>query len=211
MHIADGIIPNAWCGAAHAAAWAGVYGFGRKVEPSEIVRMGLLASAMFAVSLVHFPIGGTSVHLGLYGLAGILLGTRAIPVIFAALLFQTLLFQHGGLLSLGLNAVNMGAGALTAAILWRLPVLKPATVPKAFLCGFAGIAIPATPDGVETILRRGDAADYLVAINHGTDEVSLTTSGTDLLTQAEIRDTLVLPGGDVAVVRVAHTAPRGDR
>ncbi|MEW2012305.1 MULTISPECIES: beta-galactosidase [Microbacterium] len=75
----------------------------------------------------------------------------------------------------------------------------------------AGIAIPATPDGVETILRRGDAADYLVAINHGTDEVSLTTSGTDLLTQAEIRDTLVLPGGDVAVVRVAHTAPRGDR
>ncbi len=75
----------------------------------------------------------------------------------------------------------------------------------------AGIAVPATPDGVETMLRRGDAADYLVAINHGTDEVSLTTSGTDLLTQAEIRDTLVLPGGDVAVVRVAHTAPRGDR
>ena len=75
----------------------------------------------------------------------------------------------------------------------------------------AGIAVPGTPDGVETILRRGDAADYLVAINHGTDEVSLTTSGTDLLTQAEIRDTLVLPAGDVAVVRVAHTAPRGDR
>ncbi|MCM3696126.1 beta-galactosidase [Microbacterium oleivorans] len=75
----------------------------------------------------------------------------------------------------------------------------------------AGIDLPPTPDGVETILRRGDAADYLVAINHGTDEVSLTTSGTDLLTQADVRDTLVLPGGDVAVVRVAHTAPRGDR
>ncbi|MFI8631567.1 beta-galactosidase [Microbacterium sp. NPDC077663] len=75
----------------------------------------------------------------------------------------------------------------------------------------AGITVPATPDGVETILRRGEAADYLVAINHGTDEVSLTTSGTDLLTQTEVRDTLVLPGGDVAVVRVAHTAPRGDR
>lgn len=75
----------------------------------------------------------------------------------------------------------------------------------------AGIVPPATPDGVETILRRGEAADYLVAINHGTDEVSLTTSGTDLLTQAEVRDTLVLQGGDVAVVRMAHTAPRGDR
>lgn len=143
MHIADGIIPNLWCGAAHGLAWAGVYGFGRKVEPSEIVRMGLLASAMFAVSLVHFPIGGTSVHLGLYGLAGILLGARAIPVIFAALLFQTLLFQHGGLLSLGLNAVNMGSGALIAALLWRAPLSRRAVLAKAFACGFAGIAVPA--------------------------------------------------------------------
>lgn len=75
----------------------------------------------------------------------------------------------------------------------------------------AGLEIPATPDGVETIVRHGRDADYLVAINHGTSEVSLTTTGTDLLAQAEVRDTLVLPGGDVAVVRLAHTAPRGDR
>ncbi|BDC48438.1 cobalt transporter CbiM [Bryobacterales bacterium F-183] len=141
MHIADGILPAVWCGVAQAAAWAGVYACGRKVEPQEIVRMGLLASATFAVSLIHFPLGGTSVHLGLYGLSGILLGVRAFPVIFAALLFQTLLFQHGGLLSLGVNALNMGTGALLAGMLWRAP-LGPEPL-KAFLAGFVGILIPA--------------------------------------------------------------------
>lgn len=141
MHIADGILPAAWCGVAQAVSWAGVYLFGRKVEPQEIVRMGLLASATFAVSLIHFPLGGTSVHLGLYGLSGILLGVRAFPVIFAALLFQTLLFQHGGLLSLGVNALNMGTGALVAAMLWRARV-GPESV-RAFLCGFVGILLPA--------------------------------------------------------------------
>jgi cobalt/nickel transport system permease protein len=141
MHIADGIMPNVWCGAAHGVAWAAVYGLGRKVQTEEIVRMGLMASAAFAISLIHFPLGGTSVHLGLYGLAGILLGVRAFPVIFAALLFQTLLFQHGGLLSLGLNAVNMGCGALLASLIWKSP--WRALAPKAFVCGFVGILIPA--------------------------------------------------------------------
>ncbi|SDG28550.1 MULTISPECIES: beta-galactosidase [unclassified Microbacterium] len=75
----------------------------------------------------------------------------------------------------------------------------------------AGVDVPGTPDGVETIVRRGADSDYLVAINHGTEQVSLTTTGTDLLTQADVRDTLVLAGGDVAVVRLAHTAHRGDR
>ena len=141
MHIADGIMPNVWCGAAHGVAWTAVYGLGRKVQTDEIVRMGLMASAAFAISLIHFPLGGTSVHLGLYGLAGILLGVRAFPVIFAALLFQTLLFQHGGLLSLGLNAVNMGTGALLASLIWRSPWKSIAA--KAFVCGFVGILIPA--------------------------------------------------------------------
>ncbi|MEI2268673.1 beta-galactosidase [Microbacterium sp. No. 7] len=75
----------------------------------------------------------------------------------------------------------------------------------------AGIEIPGTPEGVETIVRRSPDSDYLVAINHGTEQVSLTTTGTDLLTQADVRDTLVLAGGDVAVVRLAHAAHRGDR
>lgn len=141
MHIADSILPTSWCAAGHVAAWAGVALLSRRLDPPEVVRMGLVASAMFAISLVHFPLGGTSVHLGLYGLTGILLGRRAFPVVVAALLFQTFLFQHGGVLSLGMNALNMGAGALLAAALWRwLP--GPVWL-RAFVCGFTGIAVPA--------------------------------------------------------------------
>jgi len=141
MHIADGIVPNLWCGIAHGVSWTAVYWLGRKLESQEVVRLGMLASATFAISLIHFPLGGTSVHLGLYGLNGILAGRRAFPVLFAALLFQAVLFQHGGLLSLGLNALNMGTGALLAAALWKVP-LKPEPW-KAFVCGFTGILVPA--------------------------------------------------------------------
>lgn len=141
MHIADGILPNAWCGAAHAASWGSLYWLGRRIDAGEVVRLGMLASVSFVVSLIHFPLGGTSVHLGLYGLTGILAGRRAFPVIFAALLFQTVLFQHGGLLTLGVNAANMGLGALVAAVVWRTGVGPQAA--RAFLCGFVGIVIPA--------------------------------------------------------------------
>ncbi len=103
--------------------------------------MGLLASAAFVSSLVQFPVAGASVHLGLYGLLGVLLGRRAFPVVFAALLFQTLLFQHGGLLSLGVNALNMGAGALVAWGVWRAEALPEG--PRAFAAGFAGALLPA--------------------------------------------------------------------
>jgi cobalt/nickel transport system permease protein len=141
MHIADGILPTGMCLAAHAAAWAGVWGFGRGCEPAEVVRMGFLASTAFVVSLVHFPLGGTTIHFGLFGLAGILLGRRAFPVIFATLLFQALLFQHGGLLTLGVNTINMGAGALAAAAIWRLARMPEAG--RAFLCGLVGTIVPA--------------------------------------------------------------------
>lgn len=75
----------------------------------------------------------------------------------------------------------------------------------------AGIAPAELPTGVEAIRRRGVDADYLVAINHGTDAVSLPTSGVNLLTQDDIRGMLVLQPGDVAVVREPHTAVGGGR
>jgi cobalt/nickel transport system permease protein len=74
-------------------------------------------------------------------LAGIILGKRSFPVIFTALLFQSLIFQHGGLLTLGVNAINMGAGAFVATMIWsiaKLPVYL-----RALLAGLAGIIIPA--------------------------------------------------------------------
>jgi cobalt/nickel transport system permease protein len=141
MHIADGVLPVELCVAAQAVAWTGLYALGRRLRPEEVSRMGLLAAASFVASLAHFPLGGVTVHLGLYGLIGVLLGRRAFPVVFATLLFQALLFQHGGLLSLGVNALNMGAGALAAWALWSAPLLSAPL--RAFAAGFTGTLLPA--------------------------------------------------------------------
>ncbi len=141
MHIADGILPLSACAAAHAALWPAVWWTGRDAEPQEIVRLGVVSSALFAVSLVHVPLGGASVHFGLYGLAGILAGRRLPLALAAALLLQALLFQHGGLLTMGVNTWNMLAGGWLALLAWqRLP--GPAGL-RAGLAGAAGVMIPA--------------------------------------------------------------------
>ena len=141
MHISDGIINTPVTIAANAAALGLVYVTGRKATTEEVPRMGMTGAALFVVSLIHFPVAGTSIHLGLFGLAGIILRHRAFPVIFTVLLFQSLIFQHGGILTIGLNALNMGAGAYVAWMIWRIVVL-PEYI-KSVLAGMAGILVPA--------------------------------------------------------------------
>jgi cobalt/nickel transport system permease protein len=161
MHIADGIMSNEVAAAAYAVSLAGVWVCGRKVDPLEVPRLGMVAAAAFAASLFHFPVGGTSVHLGLFGLVGVMLGRRAFPVIFATLLFQALIFQHGGLLKLGLNALNMGAGAVAGWWLWRARAI-PETG-RAFLAGFLGILIPAFLMAAEFSLSGYGKGFYFIA------------------------------------------------
>ncbi len=141
MHIADGILPAHISIAADVAALGAVYASGRNLKPEEIPRMGIFTAALFIISLVHFPLVGTSIHLGLFGMAGLLFGKRSFPIIFITLMFQSLIFQHGGLVCLGINAVVMGSGALAGWLLWD--VLPFGQKVKGFLCGFFGIFIPA--------------------------------------------------------------------
>jgi cobalt/nickel transport system permease protein len=145
-----------------------------------------MAAALFLASLLHFPFAGTSIHLGLFGLAGILLGWTAFPAVFIALLLQALLFQHGGLLCLGLNSVNMGLGALAAALLWRMRRL-PAAV-HSFAGGFAGIFIPAVLMSLEFLLSGyGRRVLFLAAIYAAVAvlEGALTVSAVAFLRKAE--------------------------
>lgn len=113
----------------------------------------MLAAAAFLASMVHFPVAGVSVHFGLYGLLGVLLGRRSFPVVAAALVLQTLLLQHGGIVSIGVNALNMGVGALAAWSVWSINGL-PLRV-RSFAAGFVGAMLPATMMASEFYL-----ADY---------------------------------------------------
>ena len=112
MHISEGILaPAVIVGGALAAA-AGV-GLGlKKLEYERIPETAVLTSAFFVASLVHVPVGPVSVHMTLNGLVGLLLGWCAAPAILAALFLQAILFQFGGLTTLGVNTFVMAAPAV---------------------------------------------------------------------------------------------------
>jgi cobalt/nickel transport system permease protein len=117
-------------------AAAGVaYGM-KKIDTESIPRVGVLSSAFFVVSLIHVPIGPTSVHLVLNGLMGLLLGWAAFPAIMIALLLQGVLFQYGGLTSLGVNTVNMALPAVICYCLFR-GMIRTGNVKRIALAGFA--------------------------------------------------------------------------
>jgi cobalt/nickel transport system permease protein len=161
MHIADGILSTKLCVAANVAAIGSVYWLGRRLEPVEISRMGLLAAAGFVVSLVHFPLGATSVHLGLLGFLGMLLGKRSLPVLLALLFFQALIFQHGGLLSVGINALNMSLGSLAGAFVWTWRWAPD--VVRSFVAGLVGIMIPAVLMAFEFSLSGYGKGFFVIA------------------------------------------------
>ncbi len=140
MHISDGIIDTNVCIAAGAVSIGLVYLSGRNTSVEEIPRMGMMGAALFVASLIHFPLAGTSMHLGLFGIAGIILGKRSFPPVFAALLFQSLIFQHGGLVTLGVNSINMGAGAFAGWMIWKTKFINENI--RALLAGFLGIIVP---------------------------------------------------------------------
>ena len=147
MHIAEGIIATEICVAADVISVGALYVMGRDTEGEDIPRMGFMGAALFAAALIHFPFAGTSIHLGLFGLAGILLGIRAFPVLFTVLLFQSLIFQQGGLISVGVYSLILFAGALAAWLIWRSRRV-PRSV-RAFLAGFVGIMLPAVVMAIE--------------------------------------------------------------
>jgi len=126
MHIPDGIISASAAIGGYAATggltWLSLRRIKKQyVNPrSAIPRAALLTAAFFAASLIHVPIPPVSVHLVLSGLMGVMLGWFAFPSVLVGLLLQAVMFQHGGLTTLGINACLMGIPALLAHYLFRL-------------------------------------------------------------------------------------------
>ncbi|MEE8183059.1 MAG: CbiM family transporter, partial [Thermoplasmata archaeon] len=85
-----------------------------RTKAEEIPKISLVTSAVFVASLIHIPLGPTSVHLIFAGLAGVLLAEKAYPSVFIALLLQAFLFQHGGITTIGINTVIIGVPALVS-------------------------------------------------------------------------------------------------
>ncbi|MEE9507582.1 MAG: cobalt transporter CbiM [Thermoplasmata archaeon] len=114
MHRADGILaPEVWIAGFVITGIILAYTLYR-TKAEEIPKISLVTSAVFVASLIHIPLGPTSVHLILAGLAGVLLAEKAYPSVFIALLLQAFLFQHGGITTIGINTVIIGVPALVS-------------------------------------------------------------------------------------------------
>jgi cobalt/nickel transport system permease protein len=124
MHISEGVLsPIILTGGAVLTA-AGV-GIGlKKIDYEEIPYMGILTAGFFIASLIHLPIGPSSVHLILNGMLGLILGWKAFPAILVGLTLQALLFQFGGITTLGINTLNMALPGVTCYYLFGWGVKK---------------------------------------------------------------------------------------
>jgi len=153
MHVPDGLLPAQVCAGGYAltglATWFSLRQINRKENPqAEVPKAALLTAAFFLASSIHIPIPPTSVHFVLNGLMGVMLGYYAFPAILIGLFFQAVMFQHGGLTTLGVNATMMGISALLAYGLFRLhPIAKPllgdagSRLLFAFLSGAVGLGL----------------------------------------------------------------------
>lgn len=125
MHIPDGILPVQVCVGGYAIASGITWGVLKQIHKTsdpreEIPKAALLAAAFFVGSSISVPVPPASVHLVLNGLLGALLGWYAWPAILIGLFLQAILLMHGGLTTLGVDAVMMGLPALIAAQIFQL-------------------------------------------------------------------------------------------
>lgn len=133
MHIADGVLPGTVAVAGYVLTLAGAALSLRMVDSHDLPKIAVATSSFFVASLIHLPLGPTSVHLLLPGMVGILLGPAAFLSILIGLILQCLLFQFGGLTALGANALMMGLPALLCGWLFRR--LRGRTQGSHTLCG----------------------------------------------------------------------------
>lgn len=68
----------------------------------------------------------------------------------------------------------------------------------------AAIGREQAPPGVEVIRRHGAASTWTFAINHTSDDVELDGAGTEVLVDEPVAGTLVVPAGQVRVIRHEH-------
>ena len=141
MHIPEGAISSSPEGIAVLCAGAALTAAAtavalRKMDYERVPQVAMLSAAFFVVSLIHVPLGVTSVHLVLNGLVGLLLGWAAFPALLIALFLQAILFGHGGLTVLGVNTLTMALPGVACYYLFRRPV-QWRNDTLAFSAGFA--------------------------------------------------------------------------
>ena len=144
MHISEGILsaPVLVTGAGLTITAVG-YSL-KNMEHKEVPKVAILSSVFFVASLIHLPVGPSSIHLILNGVMGVLLGWSAFPAILVALALQGVLFQFGGITTLGINTFNMASPAIICFYLFNRGIKGKnnfIALTLAFVCGSLAVLL----------------------------------------------------------------------
>ncbi len=145
MHISEGVLSAPVLVSGMALTVVGTAIGLKKLDYDHIAEAGILSSAFFVASLIHVPIGPSSVHLILNGIVGLILGWAAFPAILTALILQAVLFQFGGITALGTNTVIMALPAVLCYFIFRPLIHRSGMIGLvgAFGCGFFAVFLAA--------------------------------------------------------------------
>jgi cobalt/nickel transport system permease protein len=172
MHISEGVLTAPVLIAGAGLTVAGLAVGLKKMDYEKLPEVGVLSSVFFVASLIHVPIGPSAAHLVLNGVCGLLLGWTAFPAIFVGLALQAVLFQFGGLTTLGINTFNMAFPALLLGYACRPFLKNPHRAVRAgaeFIAGAGAILLSGLMVAASLVLALGesiDAAAKLVVLAH---------------------------------------------
>ena len=125
MHIGEGILTATGPGrgvllAGTIAAAAGTMIGLRRLDEDQIPKAAVLGSAFFVASAIQVPMGpGSSVHLVLSGLMGLVLGWAIFPTVLVGLILQFVFFSIAGPTVLGVNTLIMALPGVICHYLFR--------------------------------------------------------------------------------------------
>ena len=164
MHISEGVlsIPVLIGGAALTAA--GVAMGLRKINSDNLPKTAVMTAAFFTASFIHINVGPSTVHLMLNGLIGLMMGWAAFPVVLIGLLIRGILFQYGGLTTLGVNTLNVAGPAVLFGFVFNRMIFsenKWRSSLGSFGAGFLAIGLTAIMVSLALILT--DPEKYKIA------------------------------------------------
>jgi cobalt/nickel transport system permease protein len=163
MHIVDGALSNTVVIAGAVAAAGGIAMGLRSLTLERIPTAGVLSASFFVASLIYVPVGPSSVHLIMNGLAGILLGWAAFPALFVGLVLQAIFFGFGGLTVLGVNTVNIALPAVVVGLMMRRLVASGTPTAGAIWAGIGGALAIALTTGVVAISLAASGDEFIPA------------------------------------------------
>lgn len=142
MHIAEGVLSGPVLIGGATATFIGTAIGLKKIEYKDMPKVAVLSSAFFVASFIHIPVGPTSAHLILNGLAGIVLGWASFPALLLALFLQAVLFQFGGFTTLGVNTATMASSSVLCFLIFKMLIKIPnrfLNYVGGFLAGFFSV------------------------------------------------------------------------